>query len=436
MKKLISVLLFAAIMVTMVYAAGAAEAAGSSSQRVVTTVCRASYAEEEWYKAMNAAFEAETGIHVDVQPTPGNDADHDAKVNIDLMAGGKIDVIPSLGPKYYYDRADSGFFAALDELFKAKGIDAEDIWGLYLPTSEDGHVYGVPYKQEMFCVFYNKDIFDAAGVAYPQGNWTWDDYVKIATKLTDASKGIYGSFMSMTSPWVFIQAKQNNVPLYKADGTCNFDDPAFAEAIQWYKSLGNELKIQMPVSAMKDENVSWNYYAIAGDHLAMFVQGNWFTRLLNSQADYPRDWKYGVTVVPSAGANGANNIVSMGYYSINKNAEHIDEAVEYLVWLSKNEWRYEGQVPALRVLSEEDQSAVFASIADASTGQVTVSDLYSSLVDTGLGAVPQDIVGTAASEYTTIINEEVQAFCLDMQSLETTVANICKRVNEAIKNVQ
>ena len=352
------------------------------------------------------------------------------------MAGGKIDVIPSLGPKYFYDRADSGFFASLDEIFKEKGIDAEDIWGLYLPVSDDGHVYGVPYKQEMFCVFYNKDIFDAAGVPYPQGNWTWDDYVATAEKLTNVSNGIYGSFMNMTSPWVYIQAKQSNVPLYKEDGTCNFDDPAFVGAIQWYKSLGNEMKIQMPVSEMQSENVSWNYYAIAGDHLALFVQGNWFTRLLNSQKDYPRAWKYGVTVMPSAGNDGANNIVSMGYYSINKNAEHLDEAVEYLVWLSKNEWRYEGQVPALRVLSEDDQNAVFASIAEASEGQVTVTDLYNSLINTGLGTVPQDVIGTAASEYTTIINEEVQAYCLDMQSLETTVANVCKRVNEAIKNVQ
>ena len=434
MKKALITLMLVAICVTAVFASGSSEQ--KQEARVVTTVCRASYVNEEWFKNMNAAFEAETGIHVDVQPTPGNDADHDAKLNIDLLAGSTIDVIPSLGPKFYYNRADAGYFVALDDLIASKGTDATKIWGSYLPYSDDGHYYAVPYKQEVYCVFYNKALFDKAGVPYPQGPWTWDEYVETAKKVTNLSEGIYGSYMNIENPWFILSAKQKNIPLYKEDGTCNFDAPEFRESIEWYKSLGNDLKVQMPVDEVVNENASWNYYAMAGDHLALFVQGNWFTRLLNSQTDYPKDWDYGVAPTPSAGEDGNNNFVSMGYYSINKNAEHPEEALEYLIWLGQNQWKYEGQIPALASLTAEEQNQVFSAIADASHGQVTVSDLYENLMNTGMGVAQSDIIGPAADEYNRIVNDEVAAYCMDLQDIDTTISKICSRVNEAIKNVQ
>ena len=434
MKKALITLLLLTIAVATVFASGSKEA--KQETRVVTTVCRASYVNEEWFNSMNAAFEAETGIHVDVQPTPGNDADHDAKLNIDLLAGSTIDVIPSLGPKFYYNRADAGYFVALDDLIASKGIDAKEVWGSYLPYSDDGHDYAVPYKQEVYCVFYNKNLFDRAGVPYPEGPWTWDEYVETAKKVTDLSAGIYGSYMNIENPWFILSAKQKNIPLYKEDGTCNFDAPEFRESIEWYKSLGNDLKIQMPVEEVVNENASWNYYAMAGDHLALFVQGNWFTRLLNSQTDYPKDWDYGVAPTPSAGEDGNNNFVSMGYYSINKNAEHPEEALEYLIWLGQNQWKFEGQIPALASFTAEEQNQVFSAIADASHGQVTVSDLYENFMNTGMGVAQSDIIGTAADEYNRIVNDEVAAYCMDLQDIDTTISKICSRVNEAIKNVQ
>ena len=434
MKKALITLLLLTIAVATVFASGSTEK--KEEAKVVTTVCRASYVNEEWFKNMNAAFEAETGIHVDVHPTPGNDADHDAKLNIDLLAGSTIDVIPSLGPKFYYNRADAGYFMALDDLVASKGVDAAKVWGSYLPYSDDGHYYAVPYKQEVYCVFYNKALFDKAGVPYPQGPWTWDEYVETAKKVTNLSEGIYGSYMNIENPWFILSAKQKNIPLYKEDGTCNFDDPEFRASIEWYKSLGNDLKVQMPVEEVVNENASWNYYAMAGDHLALFVQGNWFTRLLNSQTDYPKDWDYGVAPTPSAGADGNNNFVSMGYYSINKNAEHPEEALEYLLWLGQNQWKYEGQIPALASLTTEEQNQVFSAIADASHGQVTVSDLYENLMNTGMGVAQSDIIGTAADEYNRIVNDEVAAYCMNLQDIDTTINKICARVNEAIKNVQ
>jgi multiple sugar transport system substrate-binding protein len=409
--------------------------AETSGKPVVSTVTRSSYATEQWYKDMNAAFTAETGIEVLVQVTTGNDDDHKNKVKVDLLAGGTVDVISTLGLRDQQGLVDAGFFTPLRALLRDAGIDATATWGKYLNIQGDGDFYDVPFKQEVYCVYYNKEMFDKAGLPYPSGAWTWEEYIATAKKLTDRSRGQYGSLMMNDTPWEFLPANQRGIPFYKPDGTSNFDHPAFAEALQWYYDLSHREGIQMNISQLLADNASWNYYALK-DNLGLFAQGNWFTRLLNSQADYPRTWKYGITQMPSFGRDGNNTFISVAYVSINKNAAHRREALEYLVWLSKNQWRYEGGIPALANLSAEDQRQAFASTAAASNGQITVQDLYKCLMDNGMGVVQSDIIGVAATEYNAIVKEEAERFNLDQQDLATTVRRIVSRANEAIANAQ
>ena len=437
MKKM---MLAAAVMIltaATAFAMGGGETSAESEyDRIVTTTVTATYLNETWFNTMNADFEAETGIHVVVQPVPGDEDEYKAKINIDLMGGSNVDVVETLGPKDYSRQVSAGFFMPLNEAVEEAGIDPYEIYGANLPVEDDGNYYALPFKQEMYCVFYNKAIFDEAGVPYPEGPWTWDEYVETAQKLTDKSRGVYGSFMNADLPWMYMPAQQLAVPFYKEDGSCNFDDPVFKEYAEWFKYISNELGVQPSVAELEAENANWNYYALEGYRLAMFPQGNWFTRLLNSQEDYPKDWNYGVAPLPSAGEGGENNLVSLGYVAINKNAAHPEEALTYALWIAENQWKYEGGIPAFATMSEEDQQLAFGSIAEASHGQVTVDDLYQNLVNTGLGSVSSDIVGTAATEYYNIVKEELSSYNMDLQDIDTAIANIVSRVNEAIANAE
>lgn len=416
--------------------AGGAQEKVATEEKVVTTATRSTYANEKWYTDMNNAFTAETGIKVQVEATPGTGDDHVTKVNIDLLAGGTIDVIETLGPRDYSARRDAGFFASLNKLLKQKGVDETSIWGKYIEYSNDGSFYALPYKQEIYCVLYNKNVFDQAGLAYPKAPWTWDDYVRIAQQVTTASNGKnYGSFMNLDTPWLYILASQQGIPFYKEDGSCNFDHPEFAKALTWYKSLGNDLKVQMTAKEIRAAGVEWNYYATV-DNQGMFFQGNWFTRLLNSQVDYPKNWKYGIVAPPTSGtAISNNNLNSMGYISINKNAAHKKEALEYALWRSTHQWKFEGGIPALVNLSTAEQAQIFEATAKASDGSITTDDLYNALIDNGMGVIPSDIVGLVGAEYNNILKEEAELYLLNQQTLEVTVKNVCDRVNEALKNV-
>ena len=437
MKRMMLVVALMLLAVTSVFAMGGGETSAESEyDRIVTTTVTATYLNETWFNTMNADFEAETGIHVVVQPVPGDEDEYKAKINIDLMGGSTVDVVETLGPKDYSRQVSAGFFMPLNEAVEEAGIDPYSIYGANLPVEDDGNYYALPFKQEMYCVFYNKAIFDEAGVPYPEGPWTWDEYVETAQKLTDKKKGVYGSFMNADLPWMYMPAQQLAVPFYKEDGSCNFDDPVFKEYAEWFKYISNDLGVQPSVAELEAENANWNYYALEGYRLAMFPQGNWFTRLLNSQEDYPKDWNYGVAPLPSAGEGGNNNLVSLGYVAINKNAAHPEEALAYALWIAENQWKYEGGIPAFATMSEEDQQLAFGSIAEASHGQVTVDDLYQNLINTGLGSVSSDIVGTAAAEYYNIVKEELSSYNMDLQDIDTAIANIVTRVNEAIANAE
>ncbi|MFF1634090.1 ABC transporter substrate-binding protein [Leifsonia sp. NPDC058248] len=56
----------------------------------------------------------------------------------------------------------------------------------------DGKVYGLPKDVDTNAVWFNRAIFDKAGVAYPKSDWTWDDFRETAKKLTDPAAGVWG----------------------------------------------------------------------------------------------------------------------------------------------------------------------------------------------------------------------------------------------------
>lgn len=428
-KRLIICFLIGILLVSIVSASGKKEPA-TTTGRVVTLSVRPNYLSEVWLNKMITDFSEETGITVKLESTPGSDEDYDSKVTIDLLGGSTVDVLLSLGDQDIRIYSEAGLLLPLSKRLEEKKIDAHKTWGGYILYDDKGEFYSLPTKQEIMAVFYNRDLFDSMGIAYPSAPWTWDDYLAIAKKISNPAKGVYGSYMYPENPWLIFSAMQKGIPFYKEDGTSNFDDPEFAKAIQWFYDLSKVHKVQMSISEASAEGASWNYFAIT-DNIAMFPVGSWFTRLLNSPEDYPRDWKYGVVSLPSAGPDGHNALGSMGFSGVNANAANPDDGVELAIWLAKNQWKYESGIPAMVNLTDEELDVIFSGTATDSNGQIT-DDEMAAVVFNDMGLKPTEILGSACGEYTEIIKEEVERFCIDQQDLDTTIKRIIQRANEAL----
>ena len=109
----------------------------------------------------------------------------------------------------------------------------------------NGKLLSLPYEKSFHAVYYSKKIFDDAGVPYPKTPWTWDDYVATAKKLTNRDKGIYGSCFFLDWEYYYCMlARQRGVSAYKANGSSNYDDPAFRDAMKFMYDLGETFKVQ------------------------------------------------------------------------------------------------------------------------------------------------------------------------------------------------
>lgn len=431
MKKALVVLMILTVITASVFAQSATEVK-AEEEKVVTIIQDATFADKDWFKQMNADFEAETGIHVDAQFSAQSGNDFNQKMLIDLMAGSDVDVIPLQTFRYYTAEMEGDFLAPLSKYIK----NADEIWGGFLVKEDDGEFYAVPTKQETYVVFYNKDIFDKAGVPYPQAPWTWDDMIATAEKLTDPANGVYGLYLDRYgAPWGFLPARQNDVPLYKADGTANFDDPEIVAAVKLILEL-DQKKIAMPYEEVLAGGASWNYYAVKGADLAMYTSLNFMTRELNLVENYNRTWRYGVVAMPTAGEkNGLTNVSSAG---MNRNAKHPNNAAVYLEWIGKNQWKYEGGIPALAQLTAEEQEKALAAIVAGSNGSLTIEELNNAYFNTGYTrTIASEFAGPAAADYYNIITEELRALHLGQTAtVEEACEKINKRANEAISNAQ
>lgn len=132
--------------------------------------------------------------NVTVQLKEYDAANYDTLLQADLAAQSAPDILTQKNFKQYYAYASGG--ALLDVSDVAADLPATTNGTVSFAI--DGQSYGLPYRQDAWVLYYNKDLFDKAGVDYPDGSWTWDDYADAAkaltTGLTTAGSSAYGTY--------------------------------------------------------------------------------------------------------------------------------------------------------------------------------------------------------------------------------------------------
>ncbi|WP_154796359.1 ABC transporter substrate-binding protein [Occultella kanbiaonis] len=106
--------------------------------------------------------------------------EYDTQMIADLAAGTAPDMYVLKNLKNFVTYQDGG------QLLDVSSVAAElgdDVNGVDAYTVDDV-TYAIPYRQDAWYLYYNQDLFDAAGVAQPDGSWTWDDYATAAEALT------------------------------------------------------------------------------------------------------------------------------------------------------------------------------------------------------------------------------------------------------------
>jgi len=404
----------------------AAPAAGDGAA-TITWAFWGSPEEAASHKAVGDAFmQAHPEIKIEYYNEPWGD--YFTKVET-LWASGDSAAIPDVlflwpTPKY----AAQGVLENLDSYIEKSGYNLEDYWPALLESaSYEGSVYGLPRDIEVNILYYNKDIFDEAGVPYPDETWTWDDLASAAEQLTkkDASGKTerYGLAMEAGKwgKWV----NQNGGAIlddYRNPSTCLLSAPEAVAGIQFFADLMNN------GFAMRDADLSQaggDAAVFSSGQAAMIIQNSSRISTFNAAA-----LNYDVAVVPIPdggkrwnGAGGAAWVMSSG-------SDNKDAAWTFLSWLQSNEggqkiYAQRGEIfPALQsttndvFLTQEGNPAskqAFMTEAGASGvggfGYFPEWNEVSSIIDAELGKVwsgeaqPADVLPAAC--------EQVDQFLVD-----------------------
>ena len=149
-------------------------------------------------------------------------------------------------------------------------------------SGSDGRYYGVPKDKDNGVLVYNKEMFDAAGVSYPDETWTWDDLTDASQKIYDAT-GNYGYLAYLDDQlgyWAYVY--QNGGYILSADRTTTgFNLPGGKEAMEFY--IGMQQEEWCPDQNFFTQNGAGStFWSQRG---AMFMEGSW--SLLGAMEDYP-----------------------------------------------------------------------------------------------------------------------------------------------------
>ena len=159
---------------------GGAPEAFNPNQKVEITFGGWSFKTNPEFQALKDGFE-KVHPNVTVKLVEYQTDDYDTQMVADLSGGSAPDVFPIKNlSKYYTYAIDSEGLLELGSVANGYANDSHiDITQYDL----DGKYFALPFRQDSWVIYYNKTMFEKAGVTLPTNDWTWDDYIKTAEEL-------------------------------------------------------------------------------------------------------------------------------------------------------------------------------------------------------------------------------------------------------------
>ncbi len=226
----------------------------------------------------------------------------------------------------------------------------------------DGRIYGVPKDKDNVCLVYNKEMFDAAGLSYPDETWTWDDLVSASEKIYETT-GKYG-FMAYADEqlgyWNFVYQAGGYI-LNEDKTAAGFTNPATVKAMKFY--IGLQDYDWCPTQTyFAETSPGTAFFSEVG---AMFLEGNW--NLLAEMNNYPdMVGKWDIAVLPMcpdpASGDGRATISNGLCYSTAARGKNLEIVKDVLKFFGSEEaQRIQGEsgaaIPAYLGLEETWKNA-------------------------------------------------------------------------------
>lgn len=226
-------------------------------------------------------------------------------------------------------------YASNDMLMDVTDLEGTDGYKDYpeslvqLATYKD-KVYGVPKDFDTVALVYNKELFDQAGIAYPDETWDWDKLVEVSKQLTDKEKGIYGFSAALEDQQGYLPPIAQAGGYVLKDGKSGYTDTNTIKGLQFYVDLANKHGVSPTLAQLADTHTDSLFQS---GKVAMSFLGSWRMSSYASNEDI-KD-KFDVAVLPK-GDKQASVINGLSFAG-NANSKHPEETKLFLEFLASQE---------------------------------------------------------------------------------------------------
>lgn len=278
MKKLMSALLAFTLAATTLVGCGGTSAPSETSTATGTDTSTAAeqvtlkwalwdIAAVPYYQPLIDAYK-EVNPNVTIEMVDLGSTDYQTQLTTQLAGGANdLDIITVKDMPCYATLVDLEMVEPLNDM---NATDPSMYGGLLEQITVDGKYYALPFRSDFWVMFYNKDLFDKAGVEYPTNDMTFEEYDALARQLTsgEGSEKVYGTHHHTWrgSVQLFGILEGNTV----VDGSYDFLKPAY-EMILAQQNDG----ICMDYATLKTGTIHYSG-VFFNNQVATMPMGSWF----------------------------------------------------------------------------------------------------------------------------------------------------------------
>ena len=281
-KKLATLLLAGTVLVSTT-ACGGGETSGKQKDTGNKVLRVLNWGNTEEEKIANEAIarfnENNTDVEVKQTCVPVTSWSDFIQKWITMSTSGEAPDVINIGLEAVQMAVSNDLLMPLDEIV-SEDQDLSKVKEEYAPVLLDGfsvddNLYGLPNGTQTMVMYYNKTMFDEAGLEYPKDGWTWDEFYEDAKKLTKSDGSVYGfglssSYFQLTPWW-----STNNTALVDENQNPALNSKKMVESVEFLDKLVKEKVTPDPIS-------SDVYTMFSSKQLAMVGAGRW---VLNTWQD-------------------------------------------------------------------------------------------------------------------------------------------------------
>jgi multiple sugar transport system substrate-binding protein len=366
---------------------------------------------EENLQTIVDAFEEENpDITVEVTTLPY--ADYGTALQTDLAAGTVSDVFDMEYANYAEYQAN-GVLAPLEVANAAAYRQS-----LLEAYSTDGTAYALPSSFSDVVLYYNADLFDAAGLEYPTNDWTWADEKAAAEAITDQAAGVWGDHQPISFYEYYKVLAQNGGQFLNDDKTAvAFNTPEGLEAAEW---LVNKSGTVMPTIEQGQGTPDFDTNLFKDGKLGMLHTGIW---VFGAVADVPFNWD--IAVEP--GNTEQASAVFSNAVGVSATSEHVEAATKWAEFLTSSDAMVEARLDSgweLPPISDEAQLATYLEKGKPANRQAVFDSLE------GIALPP--VVAQGQTEMQDILGEELVEAQAGRKTVQEALDSAEERINVVI----